>query len=37
MNKKHRTTLEAIFTRPARADVRWNDIESLFLVFRCGD
>jgi len=31
MNKKHQKTLSAIFERPARADVRWSDIEALFL------
>jgi HicA toxin of bacterial toxin-antitoxin, len=30
MNRKQRAVLEQIFARPARADVRWSDIESLF-------
>lgn len=30
MNSKHRKTLEAIFARPARAGIRWADIEVLF-------
>ena len=34
MHGKHRKTLAAIFTDPARADVRWMDIEALLLV--CG-
>ena len=32
MNKKHRKTLEAIFEKPAKPNVRWNDIESLFIA-----
>jgi hypothetical protein len=32
MNNKHRTTLEAIFARPTRADIRWSDIENLVLA-----
>ena len=30
MNKKQRRVLRSIFADPARADVRWSDIESLF-------
>ena len=30
MNAKQRRTLEAIFARPARSDIAWSDIESLF-------
>ncbi len=30
MNKKHRKTLEAIFTNPVRANILWKDVESLF-------
>lgn len=30
MNKKHRRTLQAIFTEPIRANVNWSDIEALF-------
>ncbi len=32
MNKKHRKTLEAIFTNPIRANILWKDVESLFLA-----
>ncbi len=32
MNRKHRKTLEAIFTNPVRANILWKDIESLFLA-----
>lgn len=34
MNSKQRRTLTAIFEEPARADVVWTDIESLFAA--CG-
>lgn len=30
MNKKHRTTLAAIFKVPIQSNVKWSDIESLF-------
>ncbi len=30
MRKRHRKTLEAIFTRPASGNVQWRDIEALF-------
>ncbi|MGH6919224.1 MAG: type II toxin-antitoxin system HicA family toxin [Geminicoccaceae bacterium] len=30
MNRKQRAVLEQVFARPARANVRWTDIESLF-------
>lgn len=29
MNSSNRRTLEAIFARPTRADIRWSDIEAL--------
>lgn len=32
MNRKHRKTLEAIFSEPVRANVPWKDIEVLFLA-----
>ena len=32
MNTKHRRTLEAVFARPARPDIRWADVESLLLA-----
>jgi hypothetical protein len=34
MNSRHRKTLEAIFTDPIRPDIKWADIESLFIA--CG-
>ena len=30
MNSKQQRTLEKIFATPTRADIAWNDIESLF-------
>ncbi|SPD73063.1 HicA-related protein [uncultured Desulfobacterium sp.] len=32
MNRKHHKTLELIFSRPVSANVKWNDIESLFVA-----
>ena len=32
MNSKHQRTLELIFTKPVPSDIRWTDIESLFLA-----
>ncbi|MBI4799731.1 MAG: type II toxin-antitoxin system HicA family toxin [Desulfarculus sp.] len=32
LNSRQRKTLLAVFERPARADIRWNDIEALFLA-----
>ncbi len=32
MNKKHRKTLTAIFSRPVSSSIKWSDIEALFLV-----
>ncbi len=29
MNRKHRKTLEAIFSQPPPSDVRWQDVETL--------
>ncbi len=34
MNSKHRKTLEAIFMDPVRADIKWSDVEALFVA--CG-
>lgn len=34
MNGKQRKTLEAIFQKPTKADIRWSEIESL--VIGCG-
>lgn len=31
MKRKHQHTLELIFTRPVSANVRWADIEALFV------
>ncbi len=30
VNRKHAATLERIFARPSRANVRWADVEALF-------
>lgn len=32
MNKKQQRTLEAIFGTPAKANIHWKDIESLFIA-----
>ncbi len=32
MKKKHKRTLEQIFTRPTSANIHWTDIESLFIA-----
>ena len=34
MNQKHHKTLAAIFADPVRSDIKWNDIEALFVA--CG-
>ncbi len=34
MHGKHRKTLTAIFADPVKSDVRWDDIEALFIA--CG-
>lgn len=34
MNNKHRKTLAAIFADPVRANIKWMDIEALFVA--CG-
>lgn len=31
MNQKHRKTLKAIFKQPIPSNIRWNDIENLFI------
>lgn len=31
MNKKHNTTVRAIFDRPTRANIKFSDIEKLFI------
>lgn len=31
MRTKHRLTLISIFARPTRTDIKWHDIEALFL------
>ncbi|MCH7804222.1 MAG: type II toxin-antitoxin system HicA family toxin [Acidobacteria bacterium] len=30
MRKKHFKTLDAIFARPTRANIKWDDVEALF-------
>ncbi len=32
LNSKQRKTLQAIFDRPTRANIRWDDIEKLLLA-----
>ena len=32
MNKKHRATLEAVFSRPDRKDIRWDDFVGLLTI-----
>jgi len=32
MNKKQQRTFQRIFEKPDRADIKWNDIESLFIA-----
>ena len=32
MQTKHRRTLEAIFERPERSNIPWQDIEALFIA-----
>lgn len=32
MKRKHRKTLELIFSRPVRGTIKWNDIEALFIA-----
>ncbi|MFB9948775.1 type II toxin-antitoxin system HicA family toxin [Rhizobium puerariae] len=32
MKKRHRATLELIYTRPVSGSVRWTDIEALFVA-----
>jgi hypothetical protein len=32
MKPKHRKTLERIFRRPVSADIKWRDIEALFVA-----
>ena len=34
MNSKHRKTLTAIFADPVKSDLKWSDIEALFIA--CG-
>jgi hypothetical protein len=35
MNSKHQKTWDAIFAEPIRSNVRWGDVESLFLALGC--
>jgi len=32
MKQKHRKTLELIFNRPISGNIKWNDIEALFVA-----
>ena len=32
MKRKHRTTLEQIFSRPVSGSIRWTEIEALFIA-----
>lgn len=32
MDSKHRKTLEAIFEKPERANIAWQDVEALFIA-----
>ena len=32
MDRKHRKTLEAIFEKPERSNIAWQDIEPLFIA-----
>ena len=32
MNRRHKRTLDAIFSHPASGNIRWRDIEALFLA-----
>lgn len=32
LRRRHRVTLEAIFRKPTRANIRWDDIESLLIA-----
>lgn len=32
MKRQHRRTLELIFARPVSANIRWHDIEALFVA-----
>jgi hypothetical protein len=36
MKRKHKKTLELIFARPVSANIKWNDIESLFKALGAG-
>ena len=32
MNKKHKKTLDDVFATPVRANIAWNDIESMLIA-----
>ena len=32
MKRKHRKTLELIFSRPVSGSIKWNDIEAMFVA-----
>ncbi|MFB3068044.1 MAG: type II toxin-antitoxin system HicA family toxin [Acidobacteriota bacterium] len=33
MRKKHRKTLDAVFSRPTQANIKWDDVEALLKAF----
>ncbi len=33
MRKKHRKTLDAIFSRPTKASIKWDNVEALLKAF----
>ncbi len=33
MRKKHRKTLDAAFSRPTQANIKWDDVEALLKAF----
>ena len=35
MNRKHRKTLDSIFSEPVRANIDWHDIEALLVAIGC--
>ena len=35
MNRKHRKTLEAVFSEPAPRNIEWRRIEALFIAVGC--
>jgi predicted RNA binding protein YcfA (HicA-like mRNA interferase family) len=33
VRKKHRKTLDAVFSRPTQANIKWDDVEALLKAF----